>query len=267
VNKPAGWAAEHARTFHEESVAAAYQLRPPYPDELFTTLLGLAADRPRTVLDLGTGPGDLARNLVGEVERVDAVDASLAMIERGRSLPGGDHPRLRWIHGPAEDAPLDPPYALVTAADSLHWMDWAVVLPRIAASLSPNGLLAIAGRGWGTGTPEERELLVRHSTNKAFRPLNLVDELVSRGLFEVRGRRGFTTAWRPTIDEYIGARHSQAAVSVEPAPARAFDDETRALLERLVDEGRIETMGERLALTVQSGAAWGVPAGTARPGA
>ena len=46
-----------------------------------------------------------------------------------------------------ETAPLDPPYALVTAGESLHWMAWEVVLPRFAAALVPGGLLAIADRG------------------------------------------------------------------------------------------------------------------------
>jgi SAM-dependent methyltransferase len=198
---------------------------------------------------------------------VDAVDVSLAMIEHGRSLAHGDDSRLHWIHSRAEEAPLDPPYALVTAGDSLHWMDWNVILPRIAEMLSPNGSLAIASRDWGTGQPEEREILSRYGNRTSFfRPLlNAVRELESRGLFEVRGRQGFTRVWRPTIDEYIGCRRSQAAIPRDPDQAQAFKDETRALLERLVEEGQLEADGERLVLTVESGIAWGIPQAVARP--
>jgi len=188
---------------------------------------------------------------------VDALDMSEAMIERGRTMERGDQPNLRWIHGRAEDAPLDPPYALVTAGDSLHWMDWSVVVPRIAAVLSPNGSLAIVGRVWGL--PEERELLGRYGTNRRFRPLNLIEELQSRGLFERRGRQGFEEAWNPTIDEYLGARRSQASYPRDASQAEACDRETRALLERLVREGRIQASGERLALSVTGGVAWGAP--------
>jgi 2-polyprenyl-3-methyl-5-hydroxy-6-metoxy-1,4-benzoquinol methylase len=113
-----------ARAFQDRSVAAAYRLRPPYPPETFEVLAGLLADGPRVALDVGCGDGAIARPLAPLVDRVDAVDASAAMIEAGKGLPGGGHPRLRWIIGRAEDAPLRPPYALVTAGSSLHWMDW-----------------------------------------------------------------------------------------------------------------------------------------------
>lgn len=263
--KPDYYATERARVFREETVARHYHLRPPYPEALFAALAALIVDEPRTILDVGTGPGVLARGLVQVAERVDAVDVSLAMIEQGRSLERGGDPRLRWIHGRAEDAPLDPPYALVVAGDSLHWMDWEVILPRIAAVLSPKGSLAIASRGWGTGQPEEREILLRYGSGPSFfRPLlNAVRELESRGLFEVRGRQSFTQVWKPTIDEYIGCRHSQAAVPRDPARAQAFKDETRALLEQLVEDGRLEADGERLCLTVEAGIARGIP--RARP--
>src|SRR5215472_13280376 len=116
--KPDCWAPGYAEAFNLDVVARAYPLRPPYPEGMFTTLAALMVDQPRTLLDLGSGPGDLARNLVHAAERVDAVDASLAMIERGRAMEHGNHPNLRWIHGRAEDTRLNPPYALVTAGDS-----------------------------------------------------------------------------------------------------------------------------------------------------
>lgn len=43
-------------------------------------------------------------------------------LEAGRWLAGGDAKNLRWIVGRAEDAPLNPPYDLTTAGESLHWM-------------------------------------------------------------------------------------------------------------------------------------------------
>ena len=68
------------------------------------------------------------------------------MIEEGERLPDGDHPGLRWLHGPVEEAALDPPYALVTAGESLHWMDWNVALPRFRELLAPGAHLAIVER-------------------------------------------------------------------------------------------------------------------------
>src|SRR5712691_8819755 len=65
------------------------------------------------------------------------------------NLTCGDAANLRWILGAIEKVPLgDAAYGLVTAGESLHWMDWVVVLPRFAEVLTANGVLAIAGRSW-----------------------------------------------------------------------------------------------------------------------
>jgi predicted TPR repeat methyltransferase len=64
-----------------------YPYRPPYPDEAIELLVELIRDGPRTVLDAGCGTGDLSRRLAPRVDRVDAVDASAAMLAKGRQLP------------------------------------------------------------------------------------------------------------------------------------------------------------------------------------
>jgi trans-aconitate methyltransferase len=93
------------------------------------------------------------------VVRVDAVDPSAGMLDRGRSLPGGDAPNLAWIHGTAEAAPLRGPYALIVAGASLHWMAWDVVVPRFRDLLNPGGVLAVvddAEEANAPGTPGSR---------------------------------------------------------------------------------------------------------------
>ena len=135
----------YAERFRDQSVVDAYHFRPPYPEETFDILLSLLTDEPRAVLDVGSGSGDIARRLVDRVERVDAVDFSLPMIKKGKTLPKGTHPRLRWIYGPAEEAPLDPPYGLITAGQSMHWMDWDLVLPRFRTALTPHGFMVLVG--------------------------------------------------------------------------------------------------------------------------
>ena len=92
---------EYSSIFQDESVVRAYRYRPQYPTATFDLLAYLlpANCRPRAVLDAGCGTGFVARPLAQLVERVDAVDFSGAAIREGRRLPGGDHPRLRWIEG------------------------------------------------------------------------------------------------------------------------------------------------------------------------
>jgi 2-polyprenyl-3-methyl-5-hydroxy-6-metoxy-1,4-benzoquinol methylase len=225
-----------ASAFAETSVVAAYQYRPPYPPATFDVLLGLMPDAPRRVLDAGCGTGFLARPLAERVDHVDAVDVSAAMIAEGQLLPGGDHPGLRWITARIEDAALDPPYSLITAGDSLHWMEWETVMPRFASLLAPNGWLAIL-------TVEQQrvlwqdELMVlihRYSTVRNFQPYDLPHELESRRLFTRAGEH--VTAPVPftqSLDDYIASFHGRASFSRErmaPEDLAAFDAGLRALV-------------------------------------
>src|ERR1700726_823812 len=136
----------YAQAFQELQVVEAYRHRPPYPQEVFTLLASLVLDEPRAVLDVGSGSGDIARHIVELVERVDAVDFSQRMIEKGKQLPNGNHPQLHWIYGKVEEVRLAPPYALITAGSSIHWMNWPVTFPRFRFMLTPNGFLALVYR-------------------------------------------------------------------------------------------------------------------------
>jgi trans-aconitate methyltransferase len=129
--------------FEDEDVIRSYRHRPPYSPEVFAVLCELSAGSPRATLDVGCGRGELARPLAPLVERIDAIDRSAAMIEAGRAAPGGNTPNLRWIVGQVEDAPLNPPYSLITGGRSRHWMDWERILPRFQELLVPGGFLAI----------------------------------------------------------------------------------------------------------------------------
>jgi predicted TPR repeat methyltransferase len=92
--KPKHLESQYGAQFQDRSVVAAYEYRPPYTPQVFDILDSLITDTPRVVLDVGCGNGRIARQLVERVDRVDAVDWSEAMLEAGKQLPGGDHPRL-----------------------------------------------------------------------------------------------------------------------------------------------------------------------------
>ncbi len=263
--KPKHLAPEYGAMFRDRSVAEAYPYRPPYPAVTFAALAELIEDEPRAVLDVGCGTGDIARHLAPRVGRVDAVDASAAMIAQGRRQPGGDAPNLRWIEATVEEAALTPPYALITAGESLHWLDWSVVFPRFAEMLTERGTLAIIGRDWEhTGIARERihALINRHSTNRDFRPYNLLTELAERGLFAQQGQgRTDPEPWHPTIAEYIECRHSQNGLSRERmgTTADTFDAELTEELHDLARAGTIELRDGRLLLTVAATITWGRP--------
>src|SRR5579884_4295939 len=86
--KPKHLAPEYAAVFQDQCVADAYHHRPPYPQEAIDLLASLIVDTPRTVLDVGCGTGDIVRRLAPLVDRLDAVDISLPMLEWGKRLPG-----------------------------------------------------------------------------------------------------------------------------------------------------------------------------------
>jgi SAM-dependent methyltransferase len=241
INRPAHFMPEVAASFQDEGVVVAYQYRPPYPAAVFDRLTDLIADEPGAVLDLGCGTGFLARPLATRGVRVDAVDVSAAMIEEGKRLPGGDHPGLTWIVGRAEEAPLRPPYALATAGASLHWMDWAVVLPRLADVLTPGSVLAIVDveTAWPTGPLPWRqqldELVRRYTTVKEWAPgFDLMAELERCGLFHPLGR--VQTPHEPFVqgvEDYVESWHGRATLSrarMGPEDAAAFDAAVRQMV-------------------------------------
>jgi ubiquinone/menaquinone biosynthesis C-methylase UbiE len=254
--KPGFFASEHAEVFKHQSIAEAYHHRPPYPTEVFDILTGLISEEPRRVLDIGSGTGNIARNLVERVESIDAVDFSQQMIEQGKHLPNGKHPRLHWLYGSVEQVALDPPYALITAGESLHWMDWDIVLPRFHEVLTPGGYLAIVDK---KTTPDPwsilSEIISRYTTNKGD-IRNMVRELERYGLFQKVGEK--KTAPVPfvqSIDDYIESYHSRSGFSRERMgieQAQAFDEEARKILLRTYLNGTI-------ILQVVGSIVWGIP--------
>jgi SAM-dependent methyltransferase len=244
--KPAHLAPKYGAQFQDAAVADAYTHRPPYPAETFDMLAQLLVE-PRTVLDAGTGRGEVARPLARIAAHVDAIDPSAAMIAHGKRLPGGDAPNLHWILAPVETAPLNAPYGLITAAASLHWMEWSVVMPRLRAALAPGAYLAILASG-ALPLPWDGELfpgiITRYSTNRDFRPYDLIVELTERGLFEpaVAERQTAPIPFTQSLDAYIESFHARNGFSrdrMPPEDAAAFDAAVRELVAPYTRDGQV----------------------------
>jgi len=227
--------AENAMAFDDETAARAYTFRPGYPTEMFDALAGLIVG-PRVVLDAGAGTGAIARYLAAYVDRVDALDPAAAMVAQGKRLEHGDDPRVRWILGGAEYGPLFGPYGLITTGQSLHWMDWEVVLPRFAAELAPGARLAIvddpeAPEPWADAL---KPIIARYSIMRRWHQFALIPELERLGLFEREGElRIKPHAVTQTVDEYIESFHGRSSLArhrIGPAASAAFDREVRQLL-------------------------------------
>lgn len=248
-----------AASFLNPGVATAYAHRPPYPPALLEHLLSLMPAGPRHVLDLGAGDGALARPLAAMVDRVDAVDVSAAMVEAGRSRPGGDRPNLNWIVGAAETAAWEGPYALCTTGASLHWMDVRAVLSRLAGML-----VAIVDQSYHD-LPWRRELvevIVRHSRSPGYdpaasRPGPLADSLAGRGLFTVAGsHRTEPVPFHQPVTEYVEQFHSTSSLARElmrRGEAAAFGQAVHGIVAPYADRNG------SLTLYTTASVVWGLP--------
>lgn len=236
----------HARRWCDEAAARAYKHRLPYPPHVYALLLDLIVDAPRAVLDIGCGTGNLARGLAPFVARVDAIDLAAEMIAEGQSLPGGDHPAIRWRQGRGEDAALDPPYALVAGGQSLHWMRAEVVLPRLAEAMTASAMLAVA-----SVVPAERAawsdaleaIVKRHSTAKTYVPFDMIPIWESAGLFRKAGEtKTPPIPFTQSLAAFIEAFHANSTLTAAHIDASAFDAEVAALMTPHCSERRLTQM-------------------------
>ncbi|HEY4037018.1 MAG TPA: methyltransferase domain-containing protein [Ktedonobacteraceae bacterium] len=256
--KPEHFGPSYADAFKDHQVVDSYRYRPAYPQEVFDILASLLTDKPVAMLDVGTGSGDIARHCVEFVDRVDAVDCSLAMLEKGKHLSNGDHPRLNWIAGKVEEVALTPPYALITAGSSIHWTEWSLAFPRFRAMLTANGILTVIHRKiqpmpWDA---DLKNLRTQFSARRNLRSSHVLQELEMRGLFDRQGEK--ETASVPfiqSIDDFIEGLHSRSDFSKQrmgPQKVMEFDRQVRALLSPYHQDGI-------LPLQIVGTVTWGIP--------
>jgi SAM-dependent methyltransferase len=253
--------------FAAASVAGNYVHRPPYPPEVYAMLEGLLPSDARTLLDAGCGPGKIALGLAPLCERIDAIDPSGEMLALGRAQPGGNDPKIHWQQATVEDATLTPPYGLITAGASFHWMDATKVLSLFADVLTPGGVFAAVEGDHPVDPPwrsEENaifstfiERLQGQKPNFAATGREQLDRtIVDHPLFERRGAK-VTAPFvvRQTIDNYLACQHSRATWSADfmgPSMTAEFDERLSNMLAHHARDGVLE-------FVVRTRIEWGWP--------
>jgi ubiquinone/menaquinone biosynthesis C-methylase UbiE len=124
--------------------------RAGYPPELFTYLADqLGLDGSREVLDLGTGPGDLAIPLSAHVRRVIAVDPDPGMLDEGRARAAERGvTNIDWRLGDSHhlDALHLSRIHLATFGRAFHWTDRDALLSALDTLIAPGGAVVVVGQ-------------------------------------------------------------------------------------------------------------------------
>jgi trans-aconitate 2-methyltransferase len=105
-------------------------------------LARIAIDEPRTVIDLGCGPGNSTAELHQRwpAATIVGLDNSPEMITAARVA----HPDRQWQLGDIASWTADTPYDVVFSNAALQWVpDYARVLPHLLSQVAPGGALAV----------------------------------------------------------------------------------------------------------------------------
>jgi SAM-dependent methyltransferase len=116
--------------------------RLPYAPGLADALMrGLGLDGHGRLLDVGCGPGTVARRLAPLFEAVVGVDPDPGMLtEAARLAAAKGIEQMTWVRARAEELPAGLGlFRVVTFGASFHWMDRAHVARAVRMMLTPGG--------------------------------------------------------------------------------------------------------------------------------
>jgi SAM-dependent methyltransferase len=127
------------------SAATHYERgRVPYASALIARVAQVTGLRSHhRVLDLGCGPGPLARSFAPLAREVTAIDPTPEMLAAARALAGGAT-NIHFLAGSSHDiGPALGRFHLVVMGRSFHWMDRVDTLKRLDRIVEPEGALAL----------------------------------------------------------------------------------------------------------------------------
>lgn len=195
---PASTTQEKTFSSYNEKQGTEYaQLRPDYSPALYQAVLDqhkATGGQLETLVDLGCGPGNVARTLGVHFAHAIGLDPSDGMIATARSLGGttSTSEPIRYEVSTAEaiGANASPPIPdnsvdLITAANSAHWFDMARFWPSAARVLKPGGSVVMWTSGGSRIHPsvpnyEAIQLEVDEIENEYLRPYFEPGNLLTR---------------------------------------------------------------------------------------
>src|SRR5690606_20188232 len=124
--------------------------RAGYPDELYKRLKKYGVGiKDQSILDLGTGTGNLARMFAKQGARVTGVDISEALLKEAKKLDEKNNVHIRYLNARAENLPFSSSeFDVVTAGQCWHWFQGDKVLKEVKRVLNAHGKLVIVHLDW-----------------------------------------------------------------------------------------------------------------------
>ena len=218
--------------YEREGFADGYnRFRPRPPLALLEALCRYArAERPRLVVDLGCGTGLSTRAWSGLAERVIGVEPNPAMLAVAEPAPGVEY-RTAY----ASDTGLPPAGAdIVTASQSLHWMEPEPTYAEVERILRPGGVFAAYDYDWPPLVDPEvdeafRAYRARRAEMRARRGIQVgadrwakhghLERMRASGRFRLCRESVFHSVEEGTVERVVGFAYSLGL------PTAATDDE------------------------------------------
>lgn len=155
-----------------DRVSDYVKFRPGYPAAVVETLFKhCEINAESTIVDMGSGTGIFARQLLATKARVIGVEPNEAMRLAGEAYLAG-HERFVSVNGSAEATTLaDRSADLITAAQAFHWFDVGAFRIECVRMLKPGGYVALIWNDRLTDTSpflrDYEALLHKHGTDYA----------------------------------------------------------------------------------------------------
>ena len=216
--------------------------RAGFPPALFERLAGRGIGLPtQRILDLGTGPGSLARGFAVRGAEVTGIDPAAPLLDEARRLDAAAGVTVDYRTGRAEATGLpDAGFDVVAAGQCWHWFDRAAAAREARRLLVPGGRLLIAHFDWiplaGNVVAATEALIERHNPDWRFGggtglyPAWLGD--AAEAGFDGIESFSFDLAVAYSHEAWRGRIRASAGVggSLAPDEVEAFDRDHAALL-------------------------------------
>lgn len=250
-----------------KGAAAFYErYRAPYAQaalDLAARRLGLSgASR---LIDLGCGPGTLARRFAPRVREVIAMDPDADMLAEGRRLAAAQGlSNIAWMRaGSAELGQLNGPFRAVVMGQSFHWMDRDQVLADLHRLIEDGGGLALINPGrrrpQESWEPIATAVVERYLGDRPPHPQRNAEPhhepALRRSAFEIVEDVEFSSVLRRDIPSILGAVYSLSGSTQRLFGGRLgdFERDLEAALLRASPSGVFEETIETGVLVAMKG--------------